>query len=163
MYEWPEEWRNEYIKQFQQMHDEAYFWVEQNAAVVTQEMGTMAAQRPGGPQAADKVIVMLDLRQPASGSVTNVTYGELTTEPALVCFPRVDTRVVNVIFDLLQEWRFPDDYAAVRASEVAQLLEHCGGVVLAFGDEPGSTGFKMHGVCAIQQPKIDGAAAASAA
>ena len=158
-----EEWRTEFIAQFQQLHDEAYRWVGENAAVLSQEMRRMAALRPDGPVAADKVVGMIDLRQVGSGSVTNITYADLTIQPVLICFPRVDSRVVNAIFDLVQEWRFPDDYAAVRASEAAQLLAHCGGLVLAFGDEPGSTGFKMHGVCAIQLPLIDGEAAARAA
>ena len=147
---------------FGQLQDDTFEWITGEASNIHQELLHVAAGRPGGPQPNDKIIGMLDLRRAGGSSLAEVQYHSLTTKPTMVTFDKVEEQLVKVLFTVFHdEWGFPAPYATERVAHVVTLLGDRGGLVVAFGDEPGSAGFKVHSICAVRMDNLANLAASS--
>ena len=95
--------------------------------------------------------------RPDSGLPTDrlgVVYEDVTTEVHFITVDNVCNELMDTIYHLLHDyWEFPKQYAKERTLETVILVVEVGGVVFAFGDQPGDN-FQVHSLCTLRNDFI---------
>ena len=127
-----------------------YNWVGRNWPAIKAKFDLYAESRPGGLQPTDKIIGMIDVRLPSGQSIDDFVFQDLTTEVHFITVDEVCNELMETIYRVLHEkWEFPKQYAKERTLETVVLVGAMGGVVFAFGDQPG-VGFQVHSLCTLR-------------
>lgn len=138
-------------ERFKQLRLESYEWVGVNMESMRKGMLEAQADRPGPARAGDKIIGLVDVRQQRGVSCLTETYVEMANPVKWVTYDTADEQLVQALFSVFHdEWLYPVDYATQHAIETVLVIGGVGGLVLAYGDVPATSGFDVHAITAMR-------------